>query len=75
MMMNNKYIIIRYQSREKEKKNMNKIEINCVIICKKICNYLCKLCYYLYRLCNYCVDFVFNCINVRFVVDKMICFG
>lgn len=35
MMMNNKYIIIMYQSREKEKKNMNKIEINCVIICKK----------------------------------------
>lgn len=35
MTMNNKYITIRYKSREKEKKNTNKIEINCAIICKK----------------------------------------
>lgn len=35
MTMNNRYITIRYKSREKEKKNTNKIEINCAIICKK----------------------------------------
>lgn len=36
---------------------------------------MCKLCYHLHRLCNHCADFAFNCTNVRFAVDKMICSG
>lgn len=28
-----------------------------------------------HRLCNHCADFAFNCTNVRFAVDKMICSG